>query len=150
MIIASHIEGRLRVRDPRLRESRLIDTFREQLLERTDVRDVSFNAKVGSVLILYRHTQKSVQAILTFVSAFFDCAAPLPKRVPSSPASKPSKKTQRPLLSHRRIVNLGMLVSLLVSLVASAGSKQLHILAGLIFLGIAATHMFDKRATFFA
>lgn len=147
MVIASHVEGRLRVRDPRLRQPRVLYALREKLLLRPDVREVSCNPKVGSLLVLYRSLRNSFREISSLLGEF------LGRAVPSAPKAAPAPKTSprcRPLLSRRRVVNFGMLASLLASLIASAGSTQLHILAGLIFLGILGVHLFDKRATLLA
>ena len=146
MVITSHIDGRIRVRDARLRQSPVLEHVRQKLLLRPDVRDVSSNPKVGSLLILYRTARHALQEIISLLAGFLG-AADLPATKSVRPAPRRAAPTCWSTVTSRRVVNCGMLAALLMSLLAMAGSKQLHILAGLHFLGFLALHLFQKRHT---
>lgn len=154
MTIASHIEGRLRVRDPRLCRREHLEALKEKLLGSPDVQEVSGNVKTGSVLILYRKVRNAFQNISELIA---ETLAPLANSVSEqwlpSPAAVSSRKRvqvpSRPLLSKRRVLNMGMLIALLGTLVSLGGSKHLHAVAGFIFLAILSMHFLDKRKTLF-
>lgn len=154
MTIASHIEGRLRVRDPRLCRREHLEALRDKLLGSPDVQEVSGNVKTGSVLILYRKVRNAFQNISELIAeALPPLTNSVSERLLPSPAAVSSRKPVRapygPLLSKRRIINMGMLITLLGTLVSLGGSKHLHAVAGVIFLAILSMHFLDKRKTLF-
>jgi hypothetical protein len=148
MVITSHINGRIRVRDSRLRRAPVLERVREALLLRSDVSEVSSNPKTGSLLILYR---KGCHVLAELTGLLQELLGPgLPAPVSAVPEKSPvSPPPNRLVVSRRRVVNLGMLAGLLLTLLTMAVNKELHILAGLHFLGFLAIHLFDKRRTLF-
>jgi hypothetical protein len=146
MVIASHIEGRIRIRDTRLRQPELLAELRQELLQIPDIKKVSWNSKVGSLLILYRKARHALKEITNFLARFLGSIA-LPAAMTDRPTPRATAPSRRPIVTRRRVVNIGMLATLLLSLLVMAGSKQLHILAGLHFLGFLAIHLFQKRHT---
>jgi hypothetical protein len=146
MVIASHIEGRIRIRDSRLRQPELLTELRQELLQRSDIREVSWNSKVGSLLILYRKARHALKEITNFLARFLGLSDS-PAKKTDRPTVRTTSPSRRPLVTRRRVINIGMLATLLMSLLVMTGSKQLHILAGLHFLGFLAIHLFQKRHT---
>jgi len=107
---------------------------------------VSGNPRTASLLILYNTTRGAVGKITDLLARSLgrlrSTLAPAPcisRKVPLS--------VSKPLLSKRRVLNLGMLLSLLAALAALGAGSKAHALAGAVFLGLLALHLFEKRAT---
>ncbi|NIQ96458.1 MAG: hypothetical protein GWO11_05265 [Desulfuromonadales bacterium] len=157
MVISSHIEGRLRVRDARLRDNRFREMLQAKLESLDGVNEVSGNARAGSLLILYRQAQLPLEKLNQLLGSLLgrqpDKLPPMrpkPKAAPAVPKMRLPNLPDLPKLSlavnRRQAVNWGMLLSLLVSLAGLAvDSKRLHIIAGTVFVGIFGIHLLDKR-----
>ena len=160
MVIASCIDGRLRIRDDLLRNASAADAVRRVLLAAPGVREVSVNPRAGSLLILYHQAQTTLRKITDLLSRYLlpERAAPasLDKRsVPerrshNRRAGLPTRRSALLPRIRRQAVNLGMLSALLVSMAGAVlGAKMLHIVAGVVFLGVLAIHLFDQRRSLF-
>jgi hypothetical protein len=156
MVIASCIDGRLRVRDELLRNTAAADAVRRVLLALPGVREVSANPRAGSLLIIYQQAQTTLRKITDLLSRYLQpersAPASLPGRSPTERRSHdrrtgpPTRRSELLPRIRRQAVNLGMLAALLVSMAGAAlGAKMLHIAAGVVFLGVLAIHLFDKR-----
>lgn len=148
MTISSHIEGRLRVRDPRLRNAGFLQMLQEKLQGLHGVSAVSGSSRSGSLLVLYRQTQLPLEKIDHLLTELLGSGQKeRPATRPKPAAAAPRGLPDLPLsLNRRQAVNWGMLLSLLISLGALAvGSKRLHIIAGTVFVGIFGIHLIDKR-----
>lgn len=174
MVVASLVGGRVRVRDEGLKSEALVNRVREALLATPGVSGVEANPRVGSLLVLYSTAVTAVERILKTVSDLVgsghemrDSAepAPSPGKLPfAERASAAIPRVRRKLLSlvgrvslaippgaKRRLVNLGMLASLALSLAAAVfGMKKLHILAGIVFVALFGDHFYQKRDAMFA
>lgn len=153
MTISSHIEGRLRVRDPRLRNAGFLQMLQEKLQCLHGVSAVSGSPRSGSLLVLYRQAQlplEKIDHLLTELLGSGQNERPEPRPKPADEA--PRSLPELPLsLNRRQAVNWSMLLCLLLSLGALAvGSKRIHIIAGTVFVGILGLHLFDKRKAFVA
>lgn len=149
MVISSHIEGRLRVRDPRLRDARFLKILQEKLQQLQGVNHVCGNARSGSLLVLYRQAQASLEKINQLLASVLGGVAKNKARRRGEGGIKTPASTlpALPLVpSRRQVVNWGMLLSLLLSLGGLAvGSKQLHVVAGTVFVAVFGIHLIDKR-----
>jgi hypothetical protein len=154
MVIASCIDGRLRVRDELLRNTAAADAVRRVLLAAPGVREVSANPRAGSLLIIYQQAQTTLRKITDLLNRYLlperSVPASLAERSPTERRSHdrrigpPTRRSE--LFPRRQAVNLGMLAALLVSMAGAVlGAKMLHIVAGVVFLGVLAIHLFDKR-----
>lgn len=156
MIVASLLDGRLRVRDEALKREPLATRVRDALLATPGVAAAEVNPRVGSMLVLYDAALAAVDQILetvagllgTSVQAGPETAAPgRPARMPLSGGMSlfPSPAMKR------RVVNLGMLASLALSIAAAVlDFKKLHILAGILFLALFGDHFYQRREQMFA
>jgi hypothetical protein len=166
MEVASHFEGRVRIRDAALTKEPLLSQAREALLALPGVSSVEANPRVGSVLVLYAAAVTALEKLLRTLAEAL--GVPEQER-PKSPAAEPQGATGRvPLLSripslpkipfampsvlkNRIINNIGMLASLGLSLAAVLiHLKKLHVLAGIVFVGLFGIHLFERRRLVFA
>ena len=98
MVVASLLDGRVRLRDEGLKKEPLVSQVREALLATPGVSAVEANTRVGSVLILYSAALKAVDKILKTVAHLLGADEEV--RVSAEPA-RSAEKT--PLL--KRITN---------------------------------------------
>jgi hypothetical protein len=156
MVIASCIDGRLRVRDELLRNAAAADAVRRVLLAAPGVRQVSANPRAGSLLIIYQQAQTTLRKITDLLNRYLlpesSVPASLTERSPTERRSHdrrigpPTRRSELFPRIRRQAVNLGMLAALLVSMAGAVlGAKMLHIVAGVVFLGVLAIHLFEKR-----
>lgn len=149
MVVASHFEGRARIRDERLRNERVAASVREALLGSPGVDGVEANTRVGSLLILYSATVTGMERIQEVVSGFLGSveepvSAGRERIIPRVSLSIPPRLK-------RNVVNVGMLASLLLSIVAAIFDlKKLHILTGILFLAFFGDHLYERRQLIFA
>lgn len=150
MVVASHFEGRIRIRDEGLKGEPLLSRIREVLLATPGVSGVEANPRVGSLLVLYTAAVTGTEAILKVVSDFLGSAemagkAAQAKRVSArAPFSIPARVK-------RNVGNIGMLAALLLSVAAAIFDlKKLHILAGIVFLALFGVHFFERKEYIFA
>ena len=148
MVVASHFEGRLRVRDERLRNGQVAARVREELLDTPGVEGVEASARVGSILVLYAAGVTGADRILEVVSGTLGSvegpvSADLGKMFPRVSLTIPPRLK-------RTVVNVGMLASLLLSIAAAIFDlKKLHILTGILFLAFFGDHLFERRQLIF-
>jgi hypothetical protein len=178
MEVSSHFEGRVRVRDAGLKQEPLLAKAREALLALPGVSEVEANPRVGSLLVLYSAAVTAAGKILRALSEVLGVEEPaesadapgetagragatlgstLGKTLGSTLAKTLGKITPKgpftvPGILKKRIVNnIGMLVSLGLSLGAAAlYFKKIHILAGIVFVGFFGIHLFERRKMVFA
>jgi len=152
MDVTSHIEGRVRIRDEGLKNETLLSKVTEALLVTPGIASVEANPRVGSLLVLYRAAVTGLEKIRQIISGLL-AAGESVARTSSAGIGRVIGKFS-PTVSPRtkRIaINIGMLASLALSLVAAVlDLKKLHILAGVIYLAIFGTHLFERRQSLFA
>jgi cation transport ATPase len=162
MVVASMLDGRVRIRDEGLKREPLASRVKEELLATPGVSSVEANTRVGSLLVLYSAALTAAEKILKTVAQLLGSEAetsaseqpaqgeqssgswklPLPWRTPHA---------ERSVLKRRVLNNIGMLASLTFSLVAAIFHlKKLHILTGIIFLALFGDHFYQRRARMFA
>lgn len=156
MIVASLLDGRVRVRDEALKREPLATRVRDALLATPGVAAAEVNPRVGSMLVLYDATLAAVDQILetvagllgTSVQASGETAAP--KRPARMPLSGGLSLSLSPAMK-KRVVNIGMLASLALSVAAAVlDFKKLHILAGILFLALFGDHLYMRKEHMFA
>lgn len=144
MIIISDIPGRLRVRDRQLAEGARAGTIEEQVQAVAGVTGVTVNPRTGSLLVVYTPAAAVVAEIRALLAGLF---GPAEASGAAGPCLRPLAgllATATPL--HRNSVKLGMIVSLLTSLIGVAlGAEAVHIAAGVLFLATLAVHLFERR-----
>jgi len=156
MVVASLLDGRVRIRDEGLKREQLVSRIREALLATPGVSIVESNPRVGSLLVIFSAALTAVDKLLKMVSDLLG-----PTENPNGGGEAPKSSGILPLGSKlsftippgvkRRLVNLGMLTSLALSLAAAVfGFKKLHILAGIVFVALFGDHFYQKRAVLFA
>ena len=173
MVVASLLDGRIRIRDEGQKKEPLASRVREALLAAPGVSSVEANPRVGSLLVLFSAAVTAVEKILKTVSDLLGIAAESPDSAEQAPspgipfaerASSATSQVRKKLLSlvgraalavppgaKRRMVNIGMLASLAVSLAAAIfGLKKLHILTGIIFVALFGDHFYQKKEAMFA
>lgn len=152
MDVTSHIAGRLRIRDEGLKKEALLSQVTEALLAAPGVTNVEANPRVGSLLILYSAAVTGMEKIQQILSGFLGAAQSAVRACSVGTARILGKLPTALSPRVKRIaVNVGMLASLVVSLAAAMlGLKKLHILAGVIYLAIFGTHLFERRRFLFA
>ncbi len=150
MEIISDIEGRMRVRDERLKSAPFAEGVKRALSECEGARDVSFNVRTGSMLVLYQQTPGAKECIRDAMVERLgeDEKGSFQQHAPSY--SRRRTLSFRAAGKHRRLIHYGMLISLLFSMGgAGLGAKKLHIYTGILFLNVLAAHLFGKRRFFF-
>uniref|UniRef100_C6E4A6 Uncharacterized protein n=1 Tax=Geobacter sp. (strain M21) TaxID=443144 RepID=C6E4A6_GEOSM len=103
MVVASLLDGRVRIRDEGLRNEPLASRVREALLATPGVSAVEANPRVGSLLILYSAIVTAVEKILETVSHLLGSGVEYPG---GSEAARKSERT--PLLDRARAILPGM------------------------------------------
>jgi hypothetical protein len=151
MVIASSIEGRLRIRDEGLTKEEMAHAVRDTLLAIPGVDEVTVNRRVGSLLIVYGKAVSGVERILTALADLFGLnASPAKEFEDTTPALRLPRISLDRKISRRAVVNLGMLSSLLVSMVGVLlDATGLHVAAGVIFLVLFGIHVFERRKSLF-
>ena len=152
MVVTSHIEGRVRIRDEGLKKETLLLQLREALLESPGISGVEANPRVGSLLVIYNAASTGVERIQQIIAGFIGEGEAAASAV-SEGISRIIGKIPRtvPPRVKRIAVNAGMLASLVLSVVAAVlDLKTLHILAGVIFLAIFGAHLYERRQYLFA
>lgn len=149
--IVSAVPGRIRIRDPLLRDATRQERLGAVLAELDGVVEVEGNPRTGSMLLRYiaEHTARiDMEArVATAVAA---------ELAPQAVATQEEAGGRRKLRRWQRDRRLntwakyGMLGSLGVSLaLAAAGSKKAHAATGGLFLGLLGVHMAVHRRHLF-
>lgn len=138
MIITSIIPGRIRIRDQRLCSSDKAEQLRSDLLGMDGIGNVTVSPRTGSLLICCSSATETMQEIMAFLGKLFGQTEDTGQQ--SSGLFAPNSRL------HRNSVNLGMIISLLTSLIGVAlGAETLHIAAGVLFLATLSIHLFERR-----
>ena len=151
MQITSCIDGRIRIRDQRLTSTDVASAIDAKLSALPGVAQVSVNGKIGSLLVVYSATAVTLKKIMETISTLLG-ETEQPLREPTGERITRSLRIRLPTLPDRRsIVNMGMLASLVTSMVGiMVGLKKLHYAAGVVFLAFFGIHIFERRAAMFA
>lgn len=152
MLIASHFDGRIRIRDQQLTNKGVAQAISEAVSALPGVGQVTVNERIGSLLIIYSAAVTKLQSIMERISGLLGEAPPLPTNVLSGKEDccVPGLRSLR-LPSKKGAVNLGMLASLVTSMLGIIfGLKKLHVAAGLLFLALFGIHIFERRRAMFA
>ncbi len=134
--IVSALRGRVRVRDPRLREPGRLERLHRRLATLDGVRAIECNANTGSLVLLYDAARVSPARLEAAVDAATDAelAAPHPAR------------SGAPRVRINRAAKRTMLASLAATLVLAAiGRKRWHALSGGLFVAALAVHLAVHR-----
>ena len=151
MQIASSIDGRVRIRDQQLTRTDVASAIEAKLSALPGVAQVSVNGKIGSLLVVYSAAAVTLKEIMKTISTLLG-ETELPLRETRNERAE-SVFRIRPLTlpGKRSIVNMGMLASLVTSMVGiMIGLKKLHYAAGVVFLAFFGIHIFERRAAMFA
>lgn len=147
MVVASHVDGRVRIRDDGLKKGGTASRIKEALLAEPGVSGVESNPRVGSLLVLYSAALTALEKILKKISEMLGSSleAPgseeRPRSFPKIPLS-----ISIPAAIKRKALNVGMLLSLILSVGAAVVClKKLHIALGIIFTALAAQHTYQRR-----
>ncbi len=148
--IVSSIPGRIRLRDPALRQPDRLERLCAALQAMDGALSVEGNGKAGSVVLYYRPGALAVDAVEAVVeqvvgvevstvrvnAAKMDAKSARPR-----PMLKPSTRVRL-----NRYAKRGMLVSLPISLaLAAAGRKRWHAVSGGAFVACLLVHMAVHR-----
>jgi len=140
-MIASMVNGRIRIRDSKLKKGVFANEFQRHLSVVTGLKGISINTMVGSALLIYDTSITSDERIIKHIGRLLDVTQET--EVPKGKGAGVKHIRNR---VNRRAVNIGMLASLAASLIALiAGSKALHAALGLVFLGFTAVHIFKNK-----
>jgi copper chaperone CopZ len=152
MVVTSHIEGRVRIRDEGLKKEALLSEVRNALEASPGIAAVEANPRVGSLLVFYDAAVTGMEKISEIIAEFFGEVEPAAEGKLES-FTRVLRKIPRtiPERAKRIAVNAGMLGSLVLSIAAAIiDLKKLHILAGVIFLAFFGFHVFERKEFLFA
>lgn len=141
-MIASFINGRIRIRDEKLKSIAAASHIEKKLSHLKGILNVSINRRAGSILIFYDKTvwriEQALYALADYLADYLDIG-------------RVGCKRRISCIADRKTVNLGMLVSLALSMFAAAlDIAALHITAGIVFLGFLGLHLFRYKNMLFA
>lgn len=163
MVVASQVEGRVRIRDEGLKRALVAGEVRDALLESEGVTGVESNPRVGSLLVLYNAAVTAVEHILKKVSELLGTeeeqteeraeGEEAPRSFPGVRLIERLSQSMPRSISRRwkrNLVNAGMLLSLAVSLLLGFfGLKKLHILTGILFVALFGDHFYLHKERIF-
>lgn len=156
MVVASHIEGRVRIRDEGLKRESLLIRAKAALLAVPGVSGVEGNGRVGSLLVLYSAAVTGVERIMEAASDILGSGEEAESAAESGRAFGNGSLAGRVSLAisprlKNRMVNIGMLASLALSLVAIVFDlKKLHLVTGMIFVALFGDHLYHRGRLVFA
>jgi len=137
-VITSFIDGRIRIRDEKLKSISVVSHIQRTLSQFKGITDVSINRRSRSLLILYDKTILKLEQLLHVLADYLD-------------AAKTECRKYVVSLTDRKIVNLAMLASLAVSMFGAAiDIAAVHIAGGIVFLGFLGLHFFRYKNILFA
>jgi len=157
-VIASFVEGRIRLRDEKFKNRAVGDEIQKNVAHLKGILNVSINQRTGSLLIFYDKTILKLEQLLHVLADYLDAAKAVSRKanrgLSQNYGHSPHIKYEaghsdletvpvaRVSITNRKIVKLGMLASLAVSMLgAAADIAALHITAGIIFLGFVGLHI---------
>lgn len=136
-MIVSSIDGRVRIKDKKLKASDIVSKIKNKLLQNEGIKDIYTNHRTGSLLILYDRTILRLEQILYVLADYIEI-------------TKTQYSKGINLFANRKIINHGMLLSFALSMFgAIADVSGLHIIAGGIFLGFLALHLLRYKNVIF-
>lgn len=134
--IVSSLPGRIRLRDPALRQPDRLDRLCAALRDIDGALSVEGNRQTGSVLLRYRADMAPVETVEAAVERAAEAEFSRPR-----PGPKPSTRVRL-----NRYAKRGMLASLAVSLaLAAAGNKRWHAVSGGVFVSLLLVHLAIHR-----
>lgn len=134
--IISSLPGRIRLRDPALRQADRLERLGAALENLDGILAVEGNLKAGSLVLRYEAAGRDVEAMEAAVDELADAEFSRPR-----PGLKPSTRVRL-----NRYAKRGMAASLGASLVlAAAGYKRWHVLTGGAFVACLAVHLAVHR-----
>ena len=152
--VTSFIDGRVRLRHPALHQHQVVAEIQPRILSIKGIQSAEFNERSGSLLLHYDidvlSRDELIQQALPWASYLDEC---LKGHIATPPASGGSgeRKPAFPLsgkICWRKAVNRGMLASLAVTVGSLAlGGKQVHAVAGTVFLALVGVHGYRYRRT---
>jgi hypothetical protein len=136
-MITSFIDGRLRIRDEKLESIATASHIEKRLSQFKGIVHVAINRRTRSLLICYDKTILKFEQVLHVLADYLDIA-------------KAESKRRISCVADRKIVKLGMLASLAVSMFGAVlDIAVLHITAGIVFLGFLGLHIFRYKNMLF-
>ena len=119
MVVASILDGRVRIRDEGLKKEPLVAKVREELLATPGVTGVESNTRVGSLLVLYSAALAAVDSILKTVSHLLGSTEEV------RPGAEPARTSERtPLLKRIKDAVFPKVKKTLSGISMPAGVKQ--------------------------
>lgn len=141
-MIASIIDGRMRIRNSRLKEGSFAGELKRHLSAIKGLNEILINPRVGSALLVYDTSIISAERIIKRISRLLDVTQETKKTEGNAAGLNPIREFSLNKINTRKAVSIGLLVSLAASLIALVfGSKALHAAFGLVFLSFAAIHI---------
>ena len=154
MVVASLLDGRVRVRDEALKSEPRAARVRDALMATPGVAAAEVNLRVGSMLVLYDAALAAVDRILETIAGLLGTSVTTGEAAPQRPFRMPLAGKMSLAITpavKRRVVNMGMFASLLLSVAAAVlDLKKLHILAGVVFLALFGDHFYQRKGQMFA
>lgn len=155
MLVVSQFEGRIRIRDEKMKKETLLSRVQEALLETDGVDGVEVNSRVGSLLVFYTAAKTETEKILNIIGELLDsyvCGPASGFSNNESSCCRLDRCSFKLTPAMKRVAaNIGMLASLGFSMLAAVlHLKKLHIITGIIFLLLVGDHCLDKKERLFA
>ncbi len=152
--IVSRLPGRLRVRDPGLRQPQRNEALRTELADWTGVVSVEGNPTAGSILLCYdvsRVSPSEMEARMIQRLEILRGGSVASEVKPEGAGSDPSESGLgengfgATLWRMNRAAKIGMLGSLAATLLALSVGKRLHATAGTAYLAFLLVHLANHR-----
>ena len=138
-MMASFIDGRVRLRSPALRSEKVLEELKAGLSAYAGVHKMESNARTGSLLVFYDPaaiSRERLDMALAWIERRFPVPTPRPGRGrPASHALAPRKLENR-LLCGSALMTLAGAVSRV---------KSVHIAGGMFFFLLAGRHLYVRR-----
>jgi len=148
MDVVSETNGRMRVRDSRLRDGDAAQKVREVLIEIPGVLGVSINPRAGSALLHYEPSGNLRDEILSCIGNQLQSPQSTTRSLGTTVRTLGKKV---PVLYTRRVVKAGLLTSLAMTLMGVIFDREkLHVVSGFVYIGFVGLHLIMKRRLLFA
>ena len=140
--VSSFTEGRIRIRHHALTHDSTIRTVRNRIASVPGIRQLDFNPRTGSLLLLYDPQILSREKLLKIG---IDLVSEMEGAMPLT-GEKRLGEFFRALPDSRQILNRGMLATLVLTVFSGiSGSKLSHIASGTLLATLALAHSFKHR-----
>lgn len=150
-MIVSIIDGRIRIRNLRLKEGAFAGELKRHLLAVNGLREILINPRVGSALLVYDTSITSAERIIKRISRLLNISQKTEVQKGKVSGVNIIREFSLNKLNTRKAVRIGLIAALSASLIALVfGSKALHAAFGLVFLSFAAIHIFKYEKLLFA